>query len=57
MQLKLGKCYITANWETSNIANVIVSPCHINGNLTLGMYLIDLSCLGIKDSAFNQHPF
>ncbi|OWK70033.1 hypothetical protein [Pedobacter sp. AJM] len=51
-QLQLGKCYISANWEESGIANVIVSRIPINGNLTIGMYLVDFKCLGIKDSAF-----
>ena len=51
-QLPLGKCYISHNWEKSGVANVLVSRAHINGNFTVGIYLIDLRCLGIKDSAF-----
>ncbi|WP_051666228.1 hypothetical protein [Pedobacter sp. R20-19] len=51
-QLPLGKCYISHNWEKSGVANVLVSRAHINGNFTIGIYLIDLKCLGIKDSAF-----
>jgi len=50
-QLKLGKCYISNYWEDGNIANVIVSRCHINGNFTIGIYLIDFTCLGIKDAS------
>lgn len=51
-QLPLGKCYISHDWEKSGIANVLVSRAHINGNFTVGIYLIDLRCLGVKDSAF-----
>lgn len=51
-QLPLGKSYITHNWEESGITTVLVSRKHINGNFTVGMYLVDLRCLGIKDSAF-----
>lgn len=51
-QLQQGKCYVSANWEESGIANVMVSRIHVNGNFTVGMYLIDFKCLGIKDSAF-----
>ncbi len=51
-ELKLGKCYISYDWETSGIASALVSRKHTNGNLTLGFYLIDLKCLGIKDAFF-----
>lgn len=51
-ELELGKCYINNGWEDAGIANVIVSRKHTNGNSTLGVYLIDFRCLGIKDAYF-----
>jgi len=51
-ELKLGNCYISYDWETSGIANILVSRIHTNGNFTLGIYLVDLLCLGIKDTTF-----
>ncbi|TDG35514.1 hypothetical protein EZJ43_12890 [Pedobacter changchengzhani] len=51
-ELQIGKCYINADWEEAGIANVIVSREHTNGNFTLGVYLIDFKCLGIKDAYF-----
>lgn len=51
-ELQLGACYITENWDETGIANIMVSRKHTNGNFTLGIYLVDLKCLGIKDTAF-----
>jgi len=51
-ELKLGNCYISYDWEASGIANILVSRIHTNGNFTLGIYLVDLLCLGIKDTTF-----
>ncbi|TCD22074.1 hypothetical protein EZ456_18200 [Pedobacter psychrodurus] len=50
--LPLGKCYITEQWDETGIANILVSRKHTNGNFTLGIYLIDLKCLGIKDTTY-----
>lgn len=51
-ELQLGNCYINFDWEESGIASALVSRKHTNGNVTLSFYLIDLKCLGIKDTFF-----
>ncbi|MDQ0637559.1 hypothetical protein QF042_001124 [Pedobacter sp. W3I1] len=51
-ELQLGKCYISFDWEETGLANTLVSRKHTNGNFTLGIYLIDLKCLGVKDTTF-----
>lgn len=51
-ELPLGKCYISSDWEEYRLANILVSRKHTNGNITLGFYLVDLKCLGIKDAFF-----
>lgn len=51
-ELPLGKCYISSDWEEYRLANILVSRKHTNGNVTLGFYLVDLKCLGIKDAFF-----
>jgi hypothetical protein len=51
-ELQLGNCYISSDWEEAGLANILVSRKHINGNVTLGVYLVDLKCLGIKDAFF-----
>jgi hypothetical protein len=54
--LKMDRCLINADWETGKIAHVIVIRRHTNGNLTYAGYLVDLLCLGVKDTyyGFNQ---
>jgi hypothetical protein len=51
-KLPIGKCYINHNWEESSLASVIVSRKHSNGNYTFGSYMVDLLCIGIKDTWF-----
>src|SRR3954470_7740597 len=54
--LKIDRCLVNADWETSRIAHVIVIRRHTNGNFTYAGYLVDLLCLGVKDTyyGFNQ---
>ena len=56
--LPLGQCYINQDWEKSQMASVIVTRKHVNGNITFGGYLVDLLLLGVKDCfyAFNEIP-
>jgi hypothetical protein len=50
--LPVFECMINTNWEESKFANVVVSRIHTNGNVTVGVYLVDLMCLGVKDTLF-----
>ncbi|CAN5497554.1 hypothetical protein BH10BAC3_BH10BAC3_01850 [soil metagenome] len=50
--LELYQCYVNVNWQFTKIAHVIVLRKHINQNVTGGIYLVDLLCLGIKDTFF-----
>ena len=34
------------------MANILVVRQHVTGNITLGIYLVDIMCLGVKDSFF-----
>jgi hypothetical protein len=51
-KLPLYKCYVNRDWEDSQMAHVIISRKHVNGNITCGFYLVDLLCLGLKDTFF-----
>ncbi len=55
--LPIGMCYINENWEECGIANVIITRNHTNGKVSGAMYLIDLMCLGVKDTSwfFNEY--
>ena len=50
--LPLDKCYVNIGWEEADMAEVIVTRRHTNGHLTAGIFLVDLLCLGIKDTFF-----
>ncbi|HOV37066.1 MAG TPA: hypothetical protein PLJ19_10975 [Dysgonamonadaceae bacterium] len=50
--LPLFECLINDGWNDNGIANIIVSREHINGNITVCFYLVDLLCLGVKDTFF-----
>ncbi len=50
--LPIFECVVNTNWEESQIANMVVARQHSNGNITAGIYLVDLACLGVKDTVW-----
>jgi Plasmid pRiA4b ORF-3-like protein len=50
--LPVFECWINSEWDESGLGNLIVARKHTNGNITLGLYLVDLKCLGVKDAAY-----
>ncbi|MBC8320280.1 MAG: hypothetical protein H8E34_06140 [Bacteroidetes bacterium] len=50
--LPIGKCLINNSWKEDGIANIFITREHSNGNLTVGMYLVDIFCLGVKDTFY-----
>ncbi len=50
--LPIYKCYITPEWDDAKMANIIIGRKHVNGNITLGGYLVDLLCKGVKNSMY-----
>ncbi len=50
--LPIHKCLVNEDWETSKMAQVIVMRRHVTGNVTIGLYLVDLLCLGVKDTHY-----
>ena len=50
--LEVLECYVNDGWEESRMANVWVARKHTNGNITMAFYLVDLMCLGVKDTFF-----
>jgi len=50
--LPVYECMVNNGWEESQLANLVVARQHTNGNITAGLYLVDLSCLGIKDTTW-----
>jgi tetratricopeptide (TPR) repeat protein len=50
--LPIIECLITAEWEGAGICTIIVARGHKTGNVTVGSYLVDLYCLGLKDTGY-----
>jgi len=51
-KLPVYECLVNSEWEKSKMVTVIVARVHANGNITAGIYLVDLFCLGIKDTTY-----
>ncbi len=50
--LPIHECLVNTDWQKQGFANIIVARSHTNGNITACMYLVDLYCLGIKDTHY-----
>lgn len=51
-KLPVVECWVNSDWEESQIADLVIARQHSNGNFTLGLYLVDLFCLGVKDTFY-----
>ena len=50
--LPIYECRINEAWEDTQLAQLSVARSHINGNITACFYLVDLMCLGVKDTDY-----
>lgn len=50
--LSIAECLIGDGWQQSGLATIVVARRHVSGNYTLGIYLTDIFCLGVKDSFY-----
>lgn len=50
--LPIHKCLVNEDWQKGKMAQVIVMRRHVTGNVTIGIYLVDLLCLGVKDTHY-----
>ena len=50
--LPIYECLVNTDWKEQGVAHVIVARNHTNGNITVCMYLVDLFCLGIKNTQY-----
>ena len=51
-KLPIHECMITEFWEDAGMATILVSRIHTNEHITFGIYLVDLFCLGVKDTIY-----
>lgn len=50
--LPIYECLVNKDWKESGFANLIVARSHTTGNITACMYLVDLYCLGVKETHY-----
>ena len=50
---QITECYISEEWQESGIGNISILREKPNGNFVWGNYLIDIFCLGLKDTFYN----
>lgn len=51
-KLPIYKCFVNKAWKEAGMCNVMIMRRHNNGNVTAGFYLVDLLCLGIKQTFY-----
>jgi tetratricopeptide (TPR) repeat protein len=50
--LPIHECLINPDWQTSGMATILVSRKQPSGNLIAGVYLVDIFCLGLKNTNY-----
>jgi len=50
--LPIYKCFINESWEEEKLGYIIIIRKHKTGNVTFCSYLVDLKCLGVKDTQY-----
>ncbi len=50
--LAIGKCYMTKDIRECGEGEFIVTRMHTNGKISFASYLVDIYCLGVKDSCY-----
>lgn len=50
--LPIGDCFINKDWDKGGMANIFIVRNHTNGNKTVGLFLADTYCLGVKDTFY-----
>lgn len=55
--LPIEECLISKGWKESGEGNVVIARRHASGNYTVGFFLVDLYCLGVKDCFYHFNIF
>ncbi|MDG6229267.1 MAG: hypothetical protein QCH96_04825, partial [Candidatus Thermoplasmatota archaeon] len=46
------ECLINESWSGCGMANILLSRKQPDGNIVFGAYLMDIYCLGLKDTFY-----
>ena len=47
-------CYLNADWKERGLARIVVTRSQENGKAMLGVFLVDIFCLGVKNAFCNE---
>ena len=50
--LPIGKCYINTDADDAGLAQIFVTRCHTGGRVSIAGFLVDMKCLGVKDTFY-----
>ncbi len=50
--LEIGDCFINEDYEKFGLGHIVVTRLHKGGRKTIGVYLVDKYCLGVKDAFY-----
>jgi hypothetical protein len=53
--LPILQCWVNKDWRRIGTATVMVVRKHVSGNLTLGIYIVDLLCMGVRESMYQYN--
>ncbi|OIN96186.1 hypothetical protein AUJ66_07050 [Candidatus Desantisbacteria bacterium CG1_02_38_46] len=49
------QCLINSNWQKTGLASMVITRSQKDGKLIVGVFLVDIFCLGLKDTFFNAN--
>ena len=50
--LEIGTCYVSNDIEEMGEGHVIVTRKHTGGKISMAVYLVDIWCVGVKDTFY-----
>jgi hypothetical protein len=51
-ELPFHECFINLDWKTGGMASIAISKKMPSGKFIVGLYMIDMFCLGVKNALF-----
>jgi len=52
-KLPFYECYINSNWKEHGLATIIISKEMPSGKFIIAVYMVDILCLGLKNTLYN----
>lgn len=54
-ELSIHECLINPQWKEEGMASILISRKQPNGNLAFGVFMVDIFCLGLKNTFCNAN--